>query len=228
LSLWTIVPVKPFSEGKSRLAGYLSPPTRRALNRNLLTRTLDAIRLAQIEAEIVVVSRDNDALDLAARLGSHALTEEQSAPPSLETGSQPFAMAPEIQLNAALVQAVRYAMARGANKVLVLPTDMPNLTAEDVRTMASPQGRGPQVTIAPSHDGGTNALMLQPAQAIPFAFGRDSFQRHRRLAAEAGIPVRVVESASLVFDIDLPEDYELVFGCQEAVGRCARPVAACT
>ncbi len=42
--------------------------------------------------------------------------------------------------------------------------------------------------------------MLQPAQAIPFAFGRDSFLRHQRLAAEAGIPVRVVES-----------DYRLVF-----------------
>ncbi len=228
MSLWTIVPVKPFSEGKSRLAGYISPQTRRALNRNLLTRTLDAIRLAQIEAEIVVVSRDSEALDLAARLGGHALTEEQSNLLSLDTGPRAFSTAPELQLNAALTQAARYAVARGATRVLILPTDLPNLTAGDVRTMASLQGRGPQVTIAPSHDGGTNALMLQPAQAIPFAFGRDSFQRHRRLAVEAGLPVRVVESASLVFDIDLPEDYELVFGRQEAVGRCARPVAACT
>ena len=211
MSLWTIIPVKPFSEGKSRLAGYISPPTRRALNRNLLTRTLDAIRLAQIEAEIVVVSRDNEALDLAARLGSHDLTEEPSAPQSLETGSQPFPTAPEIQLNAALAQAARYAMARGATKVLILPTDMPNLTAEDVRTLASPTNRDPQIIIAPSRDGGTNALMLQPAQAIPFAFGRDSFLRHQRLAAEAGIPIRVVESDSLLFDIDLPEDYRLVF-----------------
>ena len=118
---------------------------------------------------------------------------------------------PELQLNAALTQAARYAVARGATKVLILPTDMPNLTAEDVRAMASPSGRGPQIIIAPSRDGGTNALMLQPAQAIPFAFGRDSFQRHRRLAAEAGIPVRVVKSDSLIFDIDLPEDYRLVF-----------------
>lgn len=228
LSLWTIVPVKPFSEGKSRLAGYLSPQTRRALNRNLLTRTLDAIRLAHIDAGIVVVSRDNDALNLATRMGCHGLTEELSAPHSLETGSRTFSTASELQLNAALTQAARHVVTRGATRVLVLPTDMPNLTAEDVRTMASPQGRGPQIIIAPSRDGGTNALMLQPVQAIPFAFGRDSFQRHRRLAAEAGIPVRVVESDSLVFDIDLPEDYELVFGSQESADRCARPVAACT
>ena len=88
---------------------------------------------------------------------------------------------------------------------------MPNLTTEDVRTLASPTNRDPQIIIAPSRDGGTNALMLQPAQAIPFAFGRDSFLRHQRLAAEAGIPIRVVESDSLLFDIDLPEDYRLVF-----------------
>jgi len=88
---------------------------------------------------------------------------------------------------------------------------MPNLTSEDVRTMAVSRGPEPQITIAPSRDGGTNALMLQPVQVIPFAFGRDSFLRHQRLAAEAGIPVRVVKSDSLLFDIDLPEDHRLVF-----------------
>ena len=209
--MWTIVPVKPFSEGKSRLAGYLSPPTRRALNRDLLTRTLDAIRLGRIDAEIVVVSRDSEALDVAVRLGGHALTEEQSNLLSLDTAPQTIPTAPELQLNAALTQAARYAVARGATKVLILPTDLPNLTAEDVQAMASPRGRGPQIIIAPSRDGGTNALMLQPGQAIPFAFGRDSFRRHQRLAVEAGIPVRVVESDSLLFDVDLPEDYRLVF-----------------
>ncbi len=210
MSLWTIIPVKPFSDGKSRLAGYISPSTRRALNRNLLTRTLAAIGLAHIDAEIVVVSRDNDALDMAARLGSHALTEKQSNLLSLDTGPQAPPTALESQLNAALAQAARFAVARGATRVLILPTDMPNLTAEDVRTMAFPRGREPQIIIAPSRDGGTNALFLQPAQAIPFAFGRGSFARHQRLAEEAGIPARVVESASLLFDIDLPEDYENV------------------
>lgn len=226
MSLWTIVPVKPFAEGKSRLVGYISLQARRTLNRNLLARTLDAVHLAHIDAEIVVVSRDNDALDLAARLGSHALTEEPSNPLSREIGPQAVLETSEPQLNAALAQAAHYAVARGATRILVLPTDLPNLTADDVRTMASPSSRDPQIIIAPSRDGGTNALTLQPGQAIPFAFGRDSFQRHRRLAAEAGIPIRVVESASLVFDIDLPEDYELVFGSQLS-GCCSeRPSVA--
>ena len=221
--LWAIIPVKPFNEGKSRLAACISPQQRRALNRELLTRTLAAINMAQIDAQIVVVSRDSNALTVAEQAGSHALTEE-SLPittPTAHRGPAPEGLPPsscsqsdtdsEPQLNAALTQAALYAAARGATKVLVLPTDMPNLTAEDVRTVASPRGRAPQIIIAPSRDGGTNALLLQPAQAIPFAFGRDSFQRHRHLAAEAGIPVRVVESDSLLFDIDLPEDYQLAF-----------------
>jgi len=209
--LWVVVPVKPFNEGKSRLAGHISPQQRRALNRELLTRTLTAINQAHLDADILVISRDTHALAAAKRAGSRTLPEESqpcTAPPSSCT---PNDTESEPQLNAALTQAALHAAAHGATKLLVLPTDMPNLTADDVRTMASSRGREPQITIAPSRDGGTNALMLQPAQAIPFAFGRESFLRHQRLAAQAGIPVHVVQSDSLLFDIDLPEDYRLVF-----------------
>ena len=123
--LWTIVPVKPFKEGKSRLAGYISPQTRGALNRDLLTRTLDAIRLGQIDAEIIVVSRDNDALDFAARLGSHALTEQRTNPLSRGIGPHAVPAASEPQLYAALTQAACYVVARGTTKVLFCPPTCP-------------------------------------------------------------------------------------------------------
>ncbi len=206
--LWVVVPVKPFNEGKSRLAAFISPQERHALNSELLTRTLAAINQAHLDAEILVVSRDKHALAAAERAGGRALAETSESSTNASAG-------PELQLNAALTQAAAYAATHGATNVLILPTDMPNLTAEDVRAMASPRNRDPQIIIAPSRDGGTNALMLQPAQAIPFAFGCDSFQRHQRLAVETGIPVRVVESDSLLFDIDLPEDYRLVFDCRD-------------
>ena len=209
--LWVVVPVKPFNEGKSRLAGHITPQQRQALNRELLTRTLTVINRAHLDAEILVISRDTHALAAAKRAGSRTLTEEDQLCTAQPSACTPNDTESEPQLNAALTQAARYAAAHGATKLLVLPTDMPNLTADDIRAMASPRGPEPQITIAPSRDGGTNALMLQPAQAIPFAFGRDSFLRHQRLAAQAGIPVHVVQSDSLLFDIDLPEDYRLVF-----------------
>ena len=209
--LWVVVPVKPFNEGKSRLAGHITPQQRQALNRELLTRTLTVINRAHLDAEILVISRDTHALAAAKRAGSRTLTEEDQLCTAQPSACTPNDTESEPQLNAALTQAARYAAAHGATKLLVLPTDMPNLTAADVRTMAASHGPEPQITIAPSRDGGTNALMLQPAQVIPFAFGRDSFLRHQRLAAQAGIPVHVVQSDSRLFDIDLPEDYRLVF-----------------
>jgi len=209
--LWFVVPVKPFNDGKSRLAGHLSAQQRCALNRELLTCTLTAINRARLDAEILVVSRDSRALAAAERAGSRALPEESQPCTAPPPSCSPNDAESEPQLNAALTQAARHAATHGATKLLVLPTDMPNLTAADVRAMAASRGPDPQPTIAPSRYGGTNALMLQPAQAIPFAFGRDSFLRHQRLAAQAGIPVHVVKSDSLLFDIDLPEDYRRVF-----------------
>ena len=136
--LWAVVPVKPFSEGKSRLAGYVSPQKRHALNRELLTRTLAAIHLAHIDAQIVVVSRDRNALAVAERAGSHVLAEESqpcASPPAVRRGPAtddppPSSCSrvetePELQLNAALTQAARYAVARGATKVLILPPICP-------------------------------------------------------------------------------------------------------
>jgi len=65
MSLWTILPVKPFGEGKSRLAGHLSPDRRRTLNRDLLAHTLGAVRLAHVKGEIVVVVPVTEDLEAA-------------------------------------------------------------------------------------------------------------------------------------------------------------------
>lgn len=204
-------PSSPSTKRKSRLVGHVIPQQRCALNREILTRALAAISWTRLDAEVLVVSRDSRALAAAERAGSRALPEESQPCTAPPPPCNPNDTESEPQLNAALTQAARYAAAHGATRLLILPTDMPNLTSEDVRATAACRGPEPQTAIAPSRDGGTNALMLQPAQAIPFAFGRDSFLRHRRLAAQAGIPVHVVKSDSLLFDIDLPEDYRLVF-----------------
>jgi 2-phospho-L-lactate guanylyltransferase (CobY/MobA/RfbA family) len=62
------------------------------------------------------------------------------------------------------------------------------------------------ITIAPSPDGGTNALLLHPPDAIPFHFGRNSFAHHSASASEAGFTIRSVTSQGLQTDIDMPQD----------------------
>jgi 2-phospho-L-lactate/phosphoenolpyruvate guanylyltransferase len=203
-ALWLIVPVKPFREAKSRLASALSPALRAELSQRWLTHVLttaaqwgarqrDAAQGACL-AGIAVISRDPIALTVADALG---------ALPILEDGDD---------LNSALAQACQVVLEEGAEGVLMLPSDLPLLTIEDLDALYALALEGNSVIIAPSHDGGTNALLLRPPHAIGFAFGEDSFARHCTMAAAAGLPCHVYESATLALDVDHPEDLALAEG----------------
>jgi len=62
------------------------------------------------------------------------------------------------------------------------------------------------VTIAPSRDGGTNALALSTGVDFRFAYGPSSFERHRTEAMRLGMEINVHECAELGVDIDRPQD----------------------
>ena len=62
------------------------------------------------------------------------------------------------------------------------------------------------MVIAPSHDGGTNALLLHPPQTLTFAFGEQSFARHCTLAEQMRLTYHVFKSPTLSFDLDWPTD----------------------
>lgn len=188
LGVWLIIPVKPLNEGKSRLAPALDTATRAALSRRWLSSLLATAQTSGCFAHIAVVSRDPEVLSLVAGQGAMAIPE---------TGND---------LNSALEQARRVAVEAGAEALLVLPADLPLLTQEDLTTLVTLAAAGDGVVIAPSHDGGTNAMLLRPPDAIPYAFGDGSFERHRALAQAAGLPCRVVRSATLAWDVDSPED----------------------
>jgi 2-phospho-L-lactate guanylyltransferase len=126
---------------------------------------------------------------------------------------QPRNGAPEHTLNHALRQATGSAQAHGADAVLILPADLPRITPDDItqlvriaETQATVDPLRPCMVIAPSQDGGTNALLLRPPTAIDFAFGPDSFQRHRAQAAAVGASCHVVHAPGLAFDLDRPRD----------------------
>jgi len=110
-------------------------------------------------------------------------------------------------LNPALEEGRRRAVELGASTLLVLPADLPLLDAEDVRAVLKEAGEGPSAVISP--DGarsGTNALLIQPPDALPFAFGADSFEAHLGTARGRGLDVRICERPHLAFDLDTAED----------------------
>jgi len=185
-----IIPVKPFRAGKSRLAGLLGAEDRAALNRRLFGRVLTAT-LGMFKPErIAVVTSDAFLLALARGQRLHGLDD------------------PGGGLNAALGLAGRYAAERGARAVVVLPSDLPNVTDDDVKALVATLGSGPGCVIAPDQqEEGTNALALAPPHADFFRFGPSSFQAHIEAAKTRGLKTRILRRPGLAHDLDTPEEY---------------------
>lgn len=192
-AIWLVIPVKPLDEGKSRLAAFLSIEERAALSRRWLLGVLQTAQSAACFAGQAVISRDPEVLALAAQHG---------AVPLQETGGD---------LNAALEQARAEVCAAGADALLALPADLPLLTVADLHALCARAELGDGVVIAPSHNGGTNALLLRPPHAIAFAFGEASYARHCALVAAGGLLCHTYRSDTLAWDVDYPEDL-LVIG----------------
>lgn len=194
MTLWAIIPVKPLRRGKSRLAGALSEDERTQLNRTLLEHTLKTLSGIRELEEVLVISRDPQALTIARNHGARTVREN----------GQP-------ELNTALKRATVIAQVYATRGVLVLPADLPLITREDVLTLIQHADDPPVVVIAPDRHGkGTNALLMSPSGLIEYDFGEDSFQRHCDRVRESGARLEIVDLPSLGLDLDIPEDLEII------------------
>ncbi len=194
MTLWAIVPVKPLRWGKSRLAEILTQEERLDLNSQLLIHTIDTLRSIPEIEQILVVSRDQAALALARSNGARTV-QEQGTP----------------ELNIALTRATLVAKKYATRGVLIIPCDLPLITAEDIRAMLDKVGDPPVVVVAPDRRReGTNALLVCPVGLIEYEFGPGSFQKHCQRAVEAGARLEICELPSLALDMDIPEDLKLV------------------
>lgn len=201
MTLWAIVPVKPLRRGKSRLAGTLNENERTELNRALLEHTLETLSELKEVNEVLVVSRDPLALNIARNHGARTVQED----------GQPH-------LNTALKRATVVAQLYATRGVLVLPADLPLVTGDDIRVLLDRAVKPPVVVVAPDrHKKGTNALVISPAGLIEYDFGENSFQRHCELAKQAGARLEIVDLPSLGLDLDLPEDFELVKNMESTI-----------
>ena len=181
MTLWAIVPVKPMRLGKSRLSDVLSEEDRANLNRQLLAHTVDTLKSIPEIEHVLVVSRDMAALALAREHG------------------------------VALTRATFVAKAYNTHGVLVLPADLPLISPQDIQAMLDHAYDPPVVVVAPDRRReGTNALLIAPPGLIKYEFGKNSFEHHCQLAQQAGARLEICNLPSLAFDVDWPEDLELL------------------
>lgn len=182
-----VVPVKDLQGTKSRLAPILDPGARAGLTLYMMGRVVRALKEAGV-GDVCVVSPDKIVLNEARSRGAVPLFQESRG------------------LNPALEEGRSRALDADASTLLILPADLPLLDAEDVRAVLD-AAEGKSVVISP--DGarsGTNALLTHPPDALPFAFGPDSFEAHLGAARRRDLEVRVCERPHLAFDLDTAGD----------------------
>jgi 2-phospho-L-lactate guanylyltransferase len=190
MAVWAIIPVKPLRRGKSRLADVISADERADLNHHLLEHTIQVLKTLDEIDNILVISRDKEALALARNLGTRTVQEYGSP-----------------GLNTALTRAVEVIKNYGPCGVLIVPADLPRLAAEDLRTILAFRNQQPVVVIAPDRrKEGTNVLLMCPPDVISLEYGEGSFDKHVKSARDIGVHLEICELPSLELDLDVPED----------------------
>ena len=187
-----MVPLKSSHQAKSRLADVLAPWERERLFFTLAERVIRALRDSGRIDVIAVVTASRKVADFARSLG---------AMPILQTADP--GMAPALQLALHRLQSACPA------RVLMLPGDLPSISAAAVDRLFSVSDANRNIVLVPDrHRLGTNALLCTPPQMIAPCFGERSFERHVAAAEAVGIDARILEIHELAFDLDSAEDLE--------------------
>lgn len=174
-----LVPVKAFHRAKLRLAPALTPEKRQELARMMATQV---VRSAA-GLPVAVVCDDAVVAEWATSLGARVVWE------------------PGRGLNGAVQEGFSQLTDLGVHNVVVAAGDLP--LATDLRWVADFAG----ITLVPDRrDDGTNVIGLPAATPFTFSYGPGSFSRHLEHARTLEYPVRIVRSAPLAWDVDVPED----------------------
>jgi 2-phospho-L-lactate guanylyltransferase len=185
-----VLPVKSFARAKQRLGDAVGGEEREQLAAAMVGDVLEALTaVPQIEGVVVVTAEP-----LAARAAESA-------------GAAVVEDPEEIGQSAAVERGIDVAVARGAERALLVPGDCPAVDPDEVaRLLARTAGDRSVVIVPDRHGSGTNALLLTPPCAVAPSFGAGSFARHAALARAAGAIVKVCDLPSLGLDVDTPDD----------------------
>lgn len=199
MSLWAVIPIKPLRLGKSRLAGVLSDTDRENLNKSLLSRLIDCTQSIQEINETVIVSCDPAVLSMSRDLGVRTIQESKLT-----------------NLNNALRKATKALKSFNVNQLLILPADLPFITANDIFQIIQKITSPPEIIISPDQSkNGTNALLINPVGIIDYDFGEGSFRNHIEQAERKRVRVEIYNNDNIAFDLDTPLEIEYLRNSKE-------------
>jgi 2-phospho-L-lactate/phosphoenolpyruvate guanylyltransferase len=194
--LVAIIPVGALAGAKSRLGAVLDAEERLDLTLRLARATIAAATTAGRVDDVLVITPDDTIRALALELGARPLLQRDRG------------------LNHGLAAARAEAVAAGAGAILILPIDLPEVTAAAIDAVAATldEPARPLVALVPDRHGrGTNALLIAPPDAIDLCFGGDSAIAHQAAAGAIGARL-VILDGPLALDLDTPDDLLLAEG----------------
>lgn len=190
MKIWAIIPIKRLANSKTRLSTVLDGQARAALTLTLYRRLVDVLQEVTAVQEILIVSRDHAVTTIAEQKGVCWVQEEAGA-----------------ELNGSIVTAVHYAMAQGATQTLILPSDLPLVTAVDINNVIKQHQPNTLTICGDQKQMGTNALLLPIQPLFKFRYGINSFEQHLTEACKWGLQVNIVDIPRIQFDLDTVEDW---------------------
>jgi 2-phospho-L-lactate guanylyltransferase len=174
-----LVPLKNFSDAKSRLREVLSEHDVETLTQDLARTVLEAAK----PYETMVVCDDDDVADFAIQCGAGVFRATARS------------------LNGAVSEA--YVSLLEYDQAIIVHADL-----RDPQGLGGYQP-GPNITLVTDHHGtGTNVLSLPTGLDFHFSYGKGSAERHRHEAQRLGITCEVTVDSPWRFDVDEPDDLE--------------------
>lgn len=193
MTLWAIVPVQRFANGKSRLAPVLPDNARVLLAMSMFEHVFAVLQRSPEVTQILIVTDCPDIEIGAGKLGARTLRDPGHA-------RQP--------LGILLDRALAHAASHGATDALIVMADLPHLQLADIGKMTQAL-KNYAVALGPDRElEGTNVMALRLPATGPTCFGRiGSFLLHVEQARAHNADLAVIMSPSVAFDVDRPEDY---------------------
>ena len=192
----SVIPVKPLSQAKSRLAPFLKDVQRRRLVTAMLRRVIRAAREASAEVWV-----------LGANVSVQRIALEEGAVWREEAGSD---------INESLRLVFDEAWAAGKSP-LFLPGDLPFLRSHELEELIAQAGpdtgddvdADSRIVLSPANKGGgTNAILIPHRLPFRLQLGPDSLSRHVAEARRLGLEPMVYASTGLARDLDTWEDLQ--------------------
>ncbi len=196
-----IVPVKTFSKAKSRLR--IPIPKKVALCKIMFKEIIETIYNSQIINNIIVVSKNDDMLNLNKIFNIVHIKDED------ETG-----------VNNAIKLADEYVSKMGYDASVIFPQDIPLIKTEDIRILLRLNYTKSVLVVPSKRFDGTNALVRMPVNLMTTHYDEDSYKIHLEIGKKHTKNTSLVLIKSIMFDIDNLSDLKLLIKQNEKPKIC--------